>query len=207
MLPDASRGVFSGGRDVPAEEGILLSRLTDRPLRPLFPKGFYNEVQIALTALSVDGQNQMVILAINAASAALMISGAPFEGPVGAVRIGLIDGELIVNPTTDQMEVSKLDLRVAGTEDAIIMVEAGADEVDEAIILDGPAFGSPVNAKLDRSPETDGSPGGQAAYGLRVGDRAGRSSDGCGIVASGTDCPCSRRQQGRERHGHQPGAQ
>jgi polyribonucleotide nucleotidyltransferase len=130
-------GSFFRREGRPSEEGILLSRLTDRPLRPLFPKGFYNEVQIALTALSVDGQNQMDILAINAASAALMISGAPFEGPVGAVRIGLIDGELVINPTTDQMEVSQLDLRVAGTEDAIIMVEAGANEVDEATILEG----------------------------------------------------------------------
>ncbi len=129
-------GSFFRREGRPSEEGILLCRLTDRPLRPLFPKGFRNDVQIALTALSSDGENQIDILAINAASAALMISGIPFAGPVGAVRIGLIDGQLIVNPSTSQTEVSKLDLRVAGTEDAIIMVEAGADEVDEDTMLE-----------------------------------------------------------------------
>jgi polyribonucleotide nucleotidyltransferase len=129
-------GSFFRREGRPSEEAILLCRLTDRPLRPLFPKGFRNDVHIVLTALSSDGENQMDILAINAASAALMISGIPFGGPVGAVRVALIDDQLVVNPTASQMEHSGLDLRVAGTEDAILMVEAGANEVSEAKILE-----------------------------------------------------------------------
>jgi polyribonucleotide nucleotidyltransferase len=129
-------GSFFRREGRPSEEAILLSRLTDRPLRPLFPKGFRNDVHIVLTALSSDGENQIDILAINAASAALMVSGIPFDGPVGAVRVGLIDDQLIINPTASEMEQSALDLRVAGTEDAILMVEAGANEVSEARILE-----------------------------------------------------------------------
>ncbi len=129
-------GSFFRREGRPSEEAILLCRLTDRPLRPLFPKGFRNEVHIVLTALSSDGENQIDVLAINAASAALMISGIPFDGPVGAVRVGLIDEQLVINPTASEMEHSALDLRVAGTEDAILMVEAGASEVSEARILE-----------------------------------------------------------------------
>jgi polyribonucleotide nucleotidyltransferase len=129
-------GSFFRREGRPSEEAILLCRLTDRPLRPLFPKGFRNDVHIVLTALSSDGENQIDILAINAASAALMISGIPFDGPVAAVRVGLIDDQLVINPTATEMEHSTLDLRVAGTEDAILMVEAGADEVPEARILE-----------------------------------------------------------------------
>lgn len=129
-------GSFFRREGRPSEEAILLCRLTDRPLRPLFPKGFRNEVHIVLTALSSDGENQIDILAINAASAALMISGIPFEGPLGAVRVGLIDDQLVINPTASEMEHSGLDLRVAGTEDAILMVEAGANEISEARMLE-----------------------------------------------------------------------
>lgn len=129
-------GSFFRREGRPSEEAILLCRLTDRPLRPLFPKGFRNDVHVVLTALSSDGENQIDILAINAASAALMISGIPFDGPVGAVRVGLIDDQLVVNPTASEMEQSGLDLRVAGTEDAILMVEAGANQVSEARILE-----------------------------------------------------------------------
>ncbi len=129
-------GSFFRREGRPSEEAILLCRLTDRPLRPLFPKGFRNDVHIVLTALSSDGENQIDILALNAASAALMISDIPFDGPVGAVRVGLIDDQLVVNPTSSEMEHSALDLRVAGTEDAILMVEAGANEVSEARILE-----------------------------------------------------------------------
>jgi polyribonucleotide nucleotidyltransferase len=129
-------GSFFRREGRPSEDAILLCRLVDRPLRPLFPKGFRNEVHIVLTALSSDGENQIDILAINAASAALMISGIPFRGPIGAVRVGLIDDQLVVNPTASQMEQSALDLRVAGTEDAILMVEAGANEVSEARMLE-----------------------------------------------------------------------
>ena len=129
-------GSFYRREGRPSEDAILLSRLTDRPLRPLFPKGFRNDVQIILTALSSDGENQIDTLAINAASAALMISGIPFEGPVGAVRVGLIDDNLVINPLASEMEKSALDLRLAGTEDAILMVEAGANELPEARVLE-----------------------------------------------------------------------
>jgi len=129
-------GSFFRREGRPTEEAILICRLTDRPLRPLFPKGFRNDVHIVLTALSSDGENQMDILAINAASAALMISGIPFDGPVAAVRVGLIDDQLVINPTATEIEDSALDLRVAGTEDAILMVEAGASEVPEARMLE-----------------------------------------------------------------------
>ena len=110
-------------------------RLIDRPLRPLFPKDYRNDVQIIITALSSDGQNYLDIPAIIGASAALTISDVPFEGPIAACRVGMIEEEFIVNPTAEQLEQSKLDLRMAGTKDAILMVEAGAKEVQEEVIL------------------------------------------------------------------------
>jgi polyribonucleotide nucleotidyltransferase len=119
----------------PSTDAILVSRLTDRPLRPLFPKGFRNDVQIVLTPLSVDQINDPGIMAINGASAALTISDIPFSGPVGAVRMGYVEGELIVNPTLQQLEESKLDLVMAATREAIVMIEAGALEVSEDIVL------------------------------------------------------------------------
>lgn len=124
-------GSFFRREGRPSEEAILTARLTDRPLRPLFNKEFRNEVQIIITALSSDGDTYLDILAINSASAALTISDIPWDGPIGAVRIGLVNGEFVVNPTTGQLATSDLDLRVAGTEDAILMVEAGASEVPE----------------------------------------------------------------------------
>ena len=129
-------GSFFRREGRPSESAILLNRLVDRPLRPLFPKGFRNDVQIILTALSADQENYMDVPAIIGASAALMISDIPFGGPVGAVRIGYVDGAFVVNPTTTQMENSTLDLRVGGTEDAILMVEAGADEIPEDVMLE-----------------------------------------------------------------------
>ncbi|MCS7055504.1 MAG: polyribonucleotide nucleotidyltransferase, partial [Thermoflexales bacterium] len=119
----------------PPEAAILIARLVDRPLRPLFPDDLRNDVQIIVTALSHDQINDIDVLAVNAASAALMVSDVPFDNPVGAVRIGLINGELIVNPTIPEMQYSDLDLRVAGTKDAIVMVECGANEVDEATMV------------------------------------------------------------------------
>ncbi len=124
-------GSFFRREGRPSEIAILNARLIDRPLRPLFPKGFRNEVQIIVTALSSDGQNYIDIPALNAASAALVISDIPFPKPVAGVRVGMVDGEFVVNPIAEEMESSTLDLRVAGTEDAILMVECGADEVDE----------------------------------------------------------------------------
>lgn len=120
----------------PGEQGILLCRLTDRPLRPMFPKGFRNDVNIVITALSADQEHFLDILSIIGASAALMISDIPFNGPVAAVRVGYVEGALVFNPTDTQMEKSILDLRLAGTKDAIIMVEAGASEVTEEMMLD-----------------------------------------------------------------------
>jgi len=120
----------------PSTESILVSRLTDRPLRPLFPKGFRNDVQVIATPLSVDGENDPGVLAINAASTALTLSDIPFDGPIGAVRVGHIDGQVVVNPSMSVMSGSKLDLVMAASRDAIVMVEAGAQEVSETVILE-----------------------------------------------------------------------
>ena len=115
-------------------ESILTARLTDRPLRPLFQDGMRNEVQVIMYSFSADGINPLDILAINAASTAIMISDIPWGGPVGAVRIGRVNGEFVVNPTFAEMEVSDLDLRLAGTKDAILMVECGANEIPEDVM-------------------------------------------------------------------------
>ena len=129
-------GGFFKREGKPGEQAILLCRLTDRPLRPLFPKGFRNDVNIVVTALSADQEHYIDILSILGASAALTISDIPFNGPVGAVRVGWIDGQFVFNPTSKQMEHSTLDLRLAGTKDAVIMVEAGASEISEEQMLD-----------------------------------------------------------------------
>ncbi|MER3437025.1 MAG: polyribonucleotide nucleotidyltransferase [Chloroflexota bacterium] len=121
----------------PTEQAILAARLTDRPIRPLFPKGYRAEVQIISTVMSADQQNDPDILSIIGASAALMISPIPFEGPVGAVRVGLIDGEIVINPTLQSLERSDLDMVVAGTADAIMMVEGEARQVAEETLLEG----------------------------------------------------------------------
>ncbi len=128
-------GSFFRREGRPGTEAILTARLTDRPLRPLFPKGMRNEVQVIMFSLSADGKNPLDILSINAASAAVMISDIPWNGPVGAVRVGRIDGEFVINPTFEQMEASDLDLRLAGTRDAILMVECGANEVPEDVMV------------------------------------------------------------------------
>src|SRR2546427_11811059 len=121
----------------PTERAILTARMIDRPIRPLWPKGFRNEVQVICTVLSADMVTPHDILCINGASAALMISPLPFFGPVGAVRIGRIDGQLVVNPTLQQnWEEASLDLIVVGTKDGLTMVEAGADEVPEDVLLE-----------------------------------------------------------------------
>ncbi len=129
-------GSFFRREGRPSESAILLCRLVDRPIRPLFPKGYRNDVQIVITALSSDEENHLDIPAIVGASTALMISDIPFTNPVGAVRVGYIDGEFVFNPTISEMERSELDLRLAGTKDAILMVEAGAHEVPEDIVLE-----------------------------------------------------------------------
>jgi polyribonucleotide nucleotidyltransferase len=125
----------------PSEAETLLCRLVDRPLRPLFPKGFKHEVQVILTVISYDPQINPDIPALIGASAAMSISGLPFSGPVGAARVGYIDGNYVLNPTTEQMEVSQLDLVVAGTESAVLMVESEAKELSEEVMLGSVVFG------------------------------------------------------------------
>ena len=124
----------------PTEKAILTSRLIDRPIRPLFPEGFRNDVQVVVTPLSVDGENMPDVLAIIGASAALSISEAPFEGPIGAVRVGRVNGKLIANPTNSELEQSDLDLVIAGTKDETMMIEAAAKEVPEHEFLEAISF-------------------------------------------------------------------
>ena len=132
----------------PAESAILTSRLIDRPIRPMFPDGYHNDVQIVATAVSVDPDNAPDIPAMIGASCALSISDIPFEGPIAGVRVGLIDGKFIVCPTVAQAKVSELNLAVAGTKDAILMVEAGAKEVSEETMLDAIWFAHDEIKKL-----------------------------------------------------------
>jgi polyribonucleotide nucleotidyltransferase len=150
---------YAGGRipggyfkreGAPVKKEILTCRLIDRPIRPLFPDGFRNEVQVICLVISGDQANDPDVLAMNGASAALCLSGMPFDGPVGAVRIGQIDGEFVVNPTTEQQKTSSLELVIAGTEAAVLMVEAGAREVPEETMLEAIAFGHEHCKKLAR---------------------------------------------------------
>jgi polyribonucleotide nucleotidyltransferase len=134
-------GSFFRREGRPGTDAILISRLTDRPLRPLFNKDMRNEVQVIMFSLSADLENPLDVLAINAASCALMISDIPWGGPVGAVRVGRVNGEFILNPTYDQLDESDLDLRIAGTADAILMVESGSNEIDEESMLAALQYG------------------------------------------------------------------
>jgi polyribonucleotide nucleotidyltransferase len=125
----------------PSEKEVLTSRLIDRPVRPLFPEGFYNEVQVLCTVMSYDTDAHADIAALIGASAALSISGIPFLGPIGAARIGYIDGQFILNPTYAQLKESALDLVVAGTKEGVLMVESEAKELSEQTMLEGVVFG------------------------------------------------------------------
>ena len=125
----------------PSEKEILTSRLIDRPLRPLFPEGFYNEVQIVATVMSSDHEIDSDIPAMIGASAALALSGIPFDGPIGAARVGYLNGEYLLNPTADELKESKLDLVVAGTERAVLMVESEAQELPEDVMLGAVMYG------------------------------------------------------------------
>ena len=133
-------GSFFRREGRPNDEAVLVARLTDRPLRPLFDKNMRNEVQVFIYTLSADKQHPLDVLAVNAASAAMIISDIPWGGPIGAVRVAHVNGEFIANPTYQQMEESDLDLRVAGSKDAILMVECGADEVGEDVMVNALAF-------------------------------------------------------------------
>jgi polyribonucleotide nucleotidyltransferase len=168
---DYEERLYAGGRipgsffrreGRPAEAAILVGRLVDRPLRPLFPKDMRNDVQVIVTSLSSDGEHPIDILAINGASAAMVISDTPFAGPVGAVRVGYVDGEFVINPTYAQLEQSSLDLRLAGTADAILMVECGADELTEDLmvqaLLKGHAALQPLVALQNEMREKIGKP-------------------------------------------------
>lgn len=125
----------------PSESAVLAARMIDRPIRPLFPEGFRNDVQVVATVLSVDSDNEPGMAAMIGASAALHLSEIPFAGPIGGVKVGRIDGKFIINPTTSQLDQSDLQLVVAGTKDAIMMVEAGAKEIIETDALEAIMFG------------------------------------------------------------------
>jgi len=137
-------GKFPGGyikrEGRPTEKEILTCRLTDRPIRPLFPEGYYNEVQIMSSVLSADGENDPDILAMIGASAALVISNIPFLKPVGAARVGMVDGEFIINPTSTERENSEIDLILAGTSDGVMMVEGESKGISEETLMDAIGF-------------------------------------------------------------------
>jgi polyribonucleotide nucleotidyltransferase len=168
---DYEERMYAGGRipgsffrreGRPTEEAVLTARLTDRPLRPLFPKDMRNDVQVILYAFSADGDNPLDILAINAASVALSISDIPWDGPIGAIRVGRVDGEFVLNPTFDELAKSDLDLRLAGTRDAVLMVEAGAGEVTEDVMVAALEFGhsaiQPIITVIDQMTAEIGKP-------------------------------------------------
>jgi polyribonucleotide nucleotidyltransferase len=143
----AAVGKFPGGyfkrEGRPSEKEILTARMTDRPLRPLFPKGYLYDTQIITVLLSADGQNDPDMLSINGASAALMVSDIPFAGPVGAVRVGRVDGQFIINPTHAERENSDLDLVYVGNQNDVIMIEGAADELPEEEFVKALAFAQP----------------------------------------------------------------
>src|SRR6476646_7954593 len=125
----------------PSEKEVLTSRLIDRPIRPLFPDGFYNEVQVVATVLSSNNEVDSDIPAMIGASAALALSGIPFNGPIGAARVGFANGEYLLNPTATELETSQLDLVVAGTQQEVLMVESEAHELAEDVMLGAVVYG------------------------------------------------------------------
>ncbi len=141
-------GSFPRREGAPSQKETLTSRLIDRPIRPLFAKGFKNEVQVVATVLAHDQENDPDIVAMVAASAALVISGAPFMGPIGGARVGFIDGAYVLNPTLDQLKESKMDLVVASTGDAVMMVESEIQELNEDEVLGGVMFAHQANQQV-----------------------------------------------------------
>ncbi|HLF04151.1 MAG TPA: polyribonucleotide nucleotidyltransferase, partial [Dehalococcoidia bacterium] len=138
-------GSFFRREGRPGQDAILSARLTDRPIRPLFPKGLHNDIQVVLTVLSSDQKHPPEILGIVGASAALSISQIPFNGPIGACRIGYRDGQYLVNPTYEEIDQAQMGVVVAGTRDAVMMVESGSDDVSEQVILEGIRRAQEVN--------------------------------------------------------------
>lgn len=132
----------------PSEAAILAGRMIDRPIRPLFPEGFRNDVQVVATVLSVEPGVEPSLVAMNGASIALSISPVPFQGPIGGVKVGRIDGKFIINPGIEELKASDMSVVVAGTRDAILMVEAGANEVSEADMLEAILFGHEQIVKI-----------------------------------------------------------
>ncbi len=182
LTVDYEERMYAGGRipgsffrreGRPTEVAVLTARLTDRPLRPLFPKDMRNSVQIILYSFSSDGENPLEVMAINAASAALTISDITWDGPVAAVRIGRIDGEFVLNPTFAELETSDLDLRLAGTSEAVLMVEAAAKEVSEEVMVAALEYGheaiQPIIALINQMAAEVGKP--KREYpSIKVGD-------------------------------------
>ena len=146
----------------PTEAETLISRLIDRPIRPLFPSGFMNEVQVLPTVLSYDSENQPDILSIIASSAALAISGLPFMGPIAASRVGYKEGKYLLNPSIEELKDSELDLVVAGTKDAVLMVESETSGLSEKVMLDAVKFGHekfvPIIEAIDKLAKKAGKP-------------------------------------------------
>ena len=160
----------------PTERAILTARMTDRPVRPLWPKGYRNEVQCVATVFSADLVVAHDVLAINAVSAALTVSPLPFLGPIGAVRMGLLEGELVVNPTLEETEhSSELDLIVVGTKDGLTMVEAGANQVPETKLLEALEIAQREIVKLCEAQEELRAQGRQAEVARPGDDRAARA--------------------------------
>ncbi len=147
-----SAGKFPGGfikrEGRPSEKEILTCRMTDRPIRPLFPKGFFNEVQVQALTLSCDGENDPDVLCMLGSSAALMLSDLPFMGPIGSLRIGMIDGEFVANPTKSEMEKSRLELIYSGVEDKVIMIEGESDQISEKELEDAMRFANDIVKKM-----------------------------------------------------------
>src|SRR3972149_1633843 len=133
-----SRWIKREGR--PSDEAVLAARLIDRPIRPLFPKDYRNDIQVVITVLSYDGENDPETLSVIAASTALLQAGLPFKGPVGAIRIGLLGDEFILNPTNKQLEESKIDLTIATSKEKVMMIGGKAKEVSEDIIVKASEF-------------------------------------------------------------------
>ena len=151
-------GGFFKREGKPSEKEVLTSRLIDRPIRPLFPAGFVCETQVIALVLSADGENDPDTLSITGASAALTLSNIPFHTPIAAVRVGLVDDKLVVNPSNADLKKSRLNLIIAGSEDAIVMVEAGAQEVSEKTMVEALSLGHAEIKKLVASAERAGCP-------------------------------------------------
>jgi polyribonucleotide nucleotidyltransferase len=182
---------YAGGRipggyfkreGAPVKKETLTCRLIDRPIRPLFPDGFRNEVQVICLVISGDRDHDPDVLAMNGASAALCLSGIPFNGPVGAVRVGLVDGQLVANPSTAEQAGSPLELIVAGTEDAVLMVEAGGREVPEEKMLEAIAFGHEQCKRLARMQKELVAQAGKPRWAFDAG--SGRDAELVGRVKS-----------------------